>query len=163
MMAEDAEAVDLAHRPRCMLESRGRGRGGRGCGQCGDGAPSQQTQGGANTSHAHEAGTRTQAEVPATPRSQQGVSTPTLSSPSQVFLAGLNSLGFQDLMEQILLPSDGYMPEFDGTQFDVYLNEHVSSPSQFFSIYAGSFMGDVIACTCACSDCTRISHTYRAS
>ncbi|MED6219084.1 hypothetical protein PIB30_032551 [Stylosanthes scabra] len=39
------------------------------------------------------------------------------------FLAGLNSPGFQDLMDQILVPSDGYRPEFDGTEFDVDLNE----------------------------------------
>ncbi|MED6171579.1 hypothetical protein PIB30_041966 [Stylosanthes scabra] len=96
--------------PQCV----DRRRGGRGRREGKDAAPSQQTQSGAGSIHAHEAGTSTQAEVPSTPQSQQGVDTPTFSSPSQAFLAGHSSLGFQAMMEQILLPGDEYRPEFDG-------------------------------------------------
>ncbi|MED6199971.1 hypothetical protein PIB30_080839 [Stylosanthes scabra] len=52
--------------------------------------------------------------------------------PHRLLEMGLSSLGFQDLMDQILLPGDGYRPKFDDTQFDVDLNEPVSSPSQSF-------------------------------
>ncbi|MED6164534.1 hypothetical protein PIB30_091034 [Stylosanthes scabra] len=79
----------------------------------------------------------TQAEILATPRSQQGVGIPTFSSPSQaLFLVGLNSPGLQDLMDQIVVPNDGYRPEFDGSQLDVDLNEPDSGPSQSFMALA---------------------------
>ncbi|MED6184248.1 hypothetical protein PIB30_045642 [Stylosanthes scabra] len=54
----------------------GWGEGGRGRREGGDKAPSQQSQGGASTSHVNETGMSTHIEIPAAPRSQQGVSTP---------------------------------------------------------------------------------------
>ncbi|MED6108911.1 hypothetical protein PIB30_028646 [Stylosanthes scabra] len=47
---------------------------------------------------------------------------------------GLSSPGFQNLTDQILVPNDGYMLEFDDTQFDVDLKELDSGPSQFFMV-----------------------------
>ncbi|MED6216051.1 hypothetical protein PIB30_004082 [Stylosanthes scabra] len=92
MMADDAEAAAPARCPRRMLEGSRRGRSrsnGRGRGEGGDTAPSQKTQGGASTSHVHEADTSTQAVVPGTPQTRRGVSTPTFGSPSQAFPKGL--------------------------------------------------------------------------
>ncbi|MED6111260.1 hypothetical protein PIB30_050924 [Stylosanthes scabra] len=112
-MAEEAEAVTPTCRPRRMPEDCGRGRGGRGRGEGGDRAPSEQTQGDASTSHAHEAGTSKQTEA---------------------FLAGLDSPGFQDLMDQILLFGEGYKPEFYSTQFDGTQSEPVFGLSQSFMV-----------------------------
>ncbi|MED6119845.1 hypothetical protein PIB30_015590 [Stylosanthes scabra] len=86
-------------------------------------------EGGASTSHAREAVMSTQAGISATPLSQQGVGTLTFSFPLQAFLVELNSLEFEDLMDQILVPSSGYMLKFGGIQFDVDLNEPNPDPS----------------------------------
>ncbi|MED6225989.1 hypothetical protein PIB30_098956, partial [Stylosanthes scabra] len=91
-MAEDAEAVAPTDRIRRIPEGggcrrgerggrgrkggRGRGigigEGDRGCKEGGDRGPSQQPQGGASTSHEHEVGMSTQAEIPATPTESTG-------------------------------------------------------------------------------------------
>ncbi|MED6140867.1 hypothetical protein PIB30_097607 [Stylosanthes scabra] len=51
--------------------------------------------------------------------------------------------GFQQMMDQILLPGEGYRPDFDGTQFDGSqahsdLNEPVSTPLQSFMALGGT-------------------------
>ncbi|MED6137584.1 hypothetical protein PIB30_066264 [Stylosanthes scabra] len=93
---------------------RGHGEDGRGHRNGGDGPPTQQSQGGPSTSHAHDAGRSTQVEVPTTPQIEQTVATPTIASPSQAFLDRLSSPWFQQMMDQILLPGEGYRPDFDG-------------------------------------------------
>ncbi|MED6217313.1 hypothetical protein PIB30_016502 [Stylosanthes scabra] len=75
MMDDDADVVVPTGCVRWMPEggTRWRGmrgeRGGRGQGEGGDMAPSQQSQGCASTNNAYEAGTSMQVEIPATPRS----------------------------------------------------------------------------------------------
>ncbi|MED6213427.1 hypothetical protein PIB30_093235, partial [Stylosanthes scabra] len=61
-----------------------------------------------------------------------------LASPPHAWLHGLSSPGFQQMIDEILMPgNDGYRPDFDGTQGDgshvhLDLNEPVSGPSQAF-------------------------------
>ncbi|MED6194210.1 hypothetical protein PIB30_026327 [Stylosanthes scabra] len=99
----------------------------------GDTAPTQQTQGGASTSQAVEdAGTSSQAYLPSTPQTQ-GTAIPSRMSSllQQAFLDGLSSLGFQQMISDIMLEgSGGYRPDTqsDGSQVHLDLKEHVSSP-----------------------------------
>ncbi|MED6182643.1 hypothetical protein PIB30_030494 [Stylosanthes scabra] len=119
----------------------------------------------APTHHAHEAGTSTQAEVPATPSDSADCGHIDHCPSSRALLDGLSSPGLQQMIEQILLPGEDYMLDFDGIEFDgsqVHsdLNEPVSTPSQSFmelgntppSTHARSFMGDAILGACSCSD-----------
>ncbi|MED6108501.1 hypothetical protein PIB30_024530 [Stylosanthes scabra] len=124
MMDVDAPAVRPTQRIRRMPEDYGRrrrGRGDRGRAEGGDTAPTQQSEGGASTSHAHHAGRSTQA-----------------------WLDGLSSPGFQQMIDEILMPGDGgYRPEFDGTQLDdsqvhFDLNEPVFGPAQAFMALGGT-------------------------
>ncbi|MED6170694.1 hypothetical protein PIB30_033460 [Stylosanthes scabra] len=73
----------------------------------------------------------------------QGTAIPSsLSSPSQLaFLDGLSSLGFQQMISDILLEGDGgYRPDtqFDGSQVYLDLNELVSGPSHVFMALGGT-------------------------
>ncbi|MED6147421.1 hypothetical protein PIB30_043891 [Stylosanthes scabra] len=69
-------------------------------------APTQQSQGGASTSRAHHAGSSSRADLLSTPQNQ-GIEIPSTSaSPSQAWPHGLSSPGFQQLMQEILLPGD---------------------------------------------------------
>ncbi|MED6131302.1 hypothetical protein PIB30_008636 [Stylosanthes scabra] len=86
------------------------GRAGRGRGEGGNAAPTQQTQGGARTSQAVE---------------------------EQAFLDGLSSPGFQHFISDMLQEGDsGYRPDtqFDGSQAHLDLNEPVSGPSNVFMV-----------------------------
>ncbi|MED6197365.1 hypothetical protein PIB30_055831 [Stylosanthes scabra] len=128
MIAEDAPTEQTTQEIRRMTESYARrrgagrprrgGRAGRGREEVGDTTPTQQTQGGASISQAVEdAGTSSQAYLPSTPQTQ-GTAIPTsMSSPSQqAFLNGLSSVGFQEMISDILQEGDGgYRPD---TQFD---------------------------------------------
>ncbi|MED6107513.1 hypothetical protein PIB30_014809 [Stylosanthes scabra] len=67
------------------------------------GEAAERVETGGNSSHAHEAGPSTRAKP-----------------------------GFPSMNDDILQPGDGYRPEFDGTQFNVVLNEPLSAPSQGF-------------------------------
>ncbi|MED6222316.1 hypothetical protein PIB30_063173 [Stylosanthes scabra] len=87
------------------------GRAGRGRGEEGDAAPTQQTQGGASTSQA------------------------------QAFLDGLSSPGFQHFISDMLQEGGGgYRPDtqFDGSQVHLDLNEPVSGPSHVFMALGGT-------------------------
>ncbi|MED6146856.1 hypothetical protein PIB30_038506 [Stylosanthes scabra] len=112
MMGEDAPAERPTQKIRRMPKSYGRRRGGRGA--------------------VEAAETSRQADLPSTPQTQRTEIPSTLGSPSQTWLDGLSSLGFQQMLSDILIPVDGgYRPEFDGTQFDgsqvhIDLNEPVS-------------------------------------
>ncbi|MED6109573.1 hypothetical protein PIB30_034980 [Stylosanthes scabra] len=128
IMAEDAPAAPPMQKIRRMPVSyacrRGAGRprrGGRGRGEGGDAALTQQTQGGASTSQAvEEAGTSSQAYLQSTPQTQGTTIPSTMSSPSQqAFLAGLCSPTSQHFISGVLHHGDGgYRPDtqFDGSQ-----------------------------------------------
>ncbi|MED6164712.1 hypothetical protein PIB30_092795, partial [Stylosanthes scabra] len=102
-------------------------------------------QHGASTSGAHQAGPSQAGPsqdswISTTPQHQFDSSTPVLGSPSQDFLVGLNSPGFQRHLQQIFTGDTVYRPEFDGSsrmsQMD--LNEPASAPSQIFMAHAGT-------------------------
>ncbi|MED6132574.1 hypothetical protein PIB30_020220 [Stylosanthes scabra] len=121
---------------------RGR-KAGRGRGEGGDTAPTQQTQGGASTSRAIEdARTSSQAYLPCTPQTQGTAIPLSMSSPSQqAFLDGLSSPGFEQLINDITLEQGGgYRPDtqFDGSQVHMDLNEPVSGLSHVFMALGGT-------------------------
>ncbi|MED6216067.1 hypothetical protein PIB30_004097 [Stylosanthes scabra] len=124
MMAEDVPAAPPTQKNRCMPVSyacrRGAGRprrggiAGKGCGEGGDAAPTQQTQGGASTSQAvEEAGTSSHAYLSPTPQTQGTTIPSTMSSPSQqAFLDGLHSPRFEHLISDIMREGgSGYKPD----------------------------------------------------
>ncbi|MED6196432.1 hypothetical protein PIB30_047515 [Stylosanthes scabra] len=141
-MAEDAPATPPTQKIRCMPESYARRRGagrprrggrvGRGRGEGGDAAPTQQTQGGASTSQAvEEAGTSSQAYLPSTP-SDPGDHDPIdyeLPDAAGHFISGVLHVG-----------DGGYRSDtqFDGSQVHLDLNEPLSGPSHLFMALGGT-------------------------
>ncbi|MED6173152.1 hypothetical protein PIB30_056600 [Stylosanthes scabra] len=115
----------------------GRGGGRRG-GRGGGRVPSSQPHGGASSSH--QAGPSQQSEVPATPQHHFDSSTPVFGSPSQDFMVGLNSPGFQRTLQQLMVDDTRYRPRFDGSRVQVHmdLNEPASAPCHLFTVYAGT-------------------------
>ncbi|MED6122477.1 hypothetical protein PIB30_040207 [Stylosanthes scabra] len=150
MMGEEDE-VAAPRRVRRMPEGGGR-RGSRGGGRSRGRASAAQGQGqhGASTSGAHQpgpshagpsqAGPSQDSWISTTPQHHFESSTPVLGSPSQDFLVGLNSPGFQRHLQQIFTGDTVYRPEFDESsrmsQMD--LNEPASAPSQIFMAHAGT-------------------------
>ncbi|MED6200794.1 hypothetical protein PIB30_088718 [Stylosanthes scabra] len=145
MMAEDAPAAPPTQKNRRMPVSyacrrgagkpRRGGRAGRGHGEGGDATPTQQTKGGARISQpVQEVGTSSLAYLSPTPQ--------TMSSPSQqVFLDGLHSPGFQQLIDDNMLEgSSGYRldTQFDGSPVHLDLNEPMSGPSHPFMSLGGT-------------------------
>ncbi|MED6165638.1 hypothetical protein PIB30_101554 [Stylosanthes scabra] len=61
-------------------------------------------------------------------------------SPSADFMIGLNSPGFQQTLQQLMVEDTSYRPGFDGSQVQVQmdLNEPASAPSHLFTAYAGT-------------------------
>ncbi|MED6151200.1 hypothetical protein PIB30_080189 [Stylosanthes scabra] len=112
--------------------------GGRRSGRGGGGVTSSQPHGGASSSH--QAGPSQQSEVPATPQHHFDSSTLVFGSPSQDFMVGLNSPGFQRTLQQFMVDDTTYRPGFDGSQVQVHmdLNEPASAPSHLFTAYAGT-------------------------
>ncbi|MED6203194.1 hypothetical protein PIB30_113153, partial [Stylosanthes scabra] len=104
--------------------------------------PSQAGPSRAGPSHAgpSQAGPSQDSWISTTPQHQFDSSTPVLGSPSQDFLVGLNSPGFQRHLQHIFTGDMVYRPEFDGSsrmsQMD--LNEPASAPSQIFKAHAGT-------------------------
>ncbi|MED6193565.1 hypothetical protein PIB30_020709 [Stylosanthes scabra] len=132
MMGEDAPAAPPTG-----------GRTGRGHGEGGDVASTQQTQGGASTSQAvEEAGTSSQAYLSPTPQTQGTTIPSTMGSPSQqAFLDGLHSPGFEQLISDIMREGgSGYRPDtqFDGSPVHLDLNEPMSGPSHLFMALGGT-------------------------
>ncbi|MED6209315.1 hypothetical protein PIB30_053487 [Stylosanthes scabra] len=127
IMDEDAPAAPSTQRnsrmhvsyacQRGVSRPRRGSRAGRGCGEGGDVAPAQQTQGGAT--------------IPST-----------MSSPSQqAFLDGLSNPGFQQMISDIMLEGgNGYRPgtQFDGSSVHLDLNEPVFGPSHLFMALGGT-------------------------
>ncbi|MED6111365.1 hypothetical protein PIB30_051713 [Stylosanthes scabra] len=135
-----------------MAEGGGRrrgGRGGRGRREGGDTTPTQQSEGGASTSHAHHAGTSTQADLPSTPQTQGTEIPSTIASPSQAWLDGLCSAMFQQMIDHILMLGDSGL--------------HGAWWHSYISTRAESILGDAIHGACICADSTRVSCTGRAS
>ncbi|MED6193949.1 hypothetical protein PIB30_023965 [Stylosanthes scabra] len=137
------------HLPESYARRRGAGRprrggrAGRGRGEGGDTAPTQQTQGGASTSQAvEEAETSSHAYLPSTPQTQGTTIPSTISSPlQQEFLDGLSSPTFQHFISGVLHEGDGsYRPDtqFDGSQVHLDLNEPLSGPSHLFMALGGT-------------------------
>ncbi|MED6135900.1 hypothetical protein PIB30_050993 [Stylosanthes scabra] len=112
--------------------------GGRRGGRGGGGGTSSQPHGGASSSH--QAGPSQQSEVPATPQHHFDSSIPVFGSPSVDFMIGLNSPGFQQTLQQLMVDDTSYRPGFDGRQVQVQmdLNEPASAPSHLFTAYAGT-------------------------
>ncbi|MED6120668.1 hypothetical protein PIB30_022950 [Stylosanthes scabra] len=152
-LAEDVPAAPPTQRNRCMPVSYGcrrgagkprkGGRAGRGRGEGGDAAPTQQTQGSVTTSQAvEEAGTSSQAYLGPTPQTQGTTIPSTMSSPSQqTFLDGLHSPGFEQLINNIMHEgSSGYRPntQFDGSPVHLDLNEPMSGSSHLFMALDGT-------------------------
>ncbi|MED6178967.1 hypothetical protein PIB30_112534, partial [Stylosanthes scabra] len=138
MLGEEAAAP---RRVRRMPEDGGR-RGGRGGGRRGGrggrGGTSSQPHGGASSSH--QAGPSQQSEVPATPQHHFDSSIPVFGSPSGDFMIGLNSPGFQQTLQQLMVDDTSYRPAFDGRQAKARmdLNEPAYAPSHLFTAYAGT-------------------------
>ncbi|MED6198659.1 hypothetical protein PIB30_068577 [Stylosanthes scabra] len=67
-------------------------------------------------------------------------STLVFGSPSQDFMVGINSPGFQRTLQQLMVDDTTYRPGFDGSQVQVHmdLNEPTSAPSHLFTAYAGT-------------------------
>ncbi|MED6222205.1 hypothetical protein PIB30_062131 [Stylosanthes scabra] len=93
-----------------------------------------------SASSSHQAGPSQPSEVPATPQHHFDSSTPVFGSPSQDFMVGLNSPGFQRTLQQLMVDDTTYRPGFDGSQVQVHmdLNEPASAPSHLFTAYAGT-------------------------
>ncbi|MED6190965.1 hypothetical protein PIB30_111202, partial [Stylosanthes scabra] len=138
MLGKEAAAP---RRVRRMPEDGGR-RGGRGGGRRGGrgggGGTSSQPHGGASSSH--QAGPSQQSEVPATPQHHFDSSIPVFSSPSADFMIGLNSPGFQQTLQQLMVDDTSYRTAFDGRQAQARmdLSEPASAPSHLFTAYAGT-------------------------
>ncbi|MED6188011.1 hypothetical protein PIB30_081876 [Stylosanthes scabra] len=130
------------------------GRAGRGRGEGGDAAPTQQTQGGASTSRAvEEAGTSSQAYLSPTPQTQGTTIPSTMSSPSsQAFLDALHSPGFEQLMSGMMRESgSAYRPDtqFDGSWWD----------SSIRITHVGCLLGHTVYGACASADSSSVTCT----
>ncbi|MED6203030.1 hypothetical protein PIB30_111525, partial [Stylosanthes scabra] len=139
-MGEEDE-VAAPRRVRRMPEGGGR-RGSRGGGQSRGRASAAQGQGqhGASTSGAHQpgpsqagpsqAGPSQDSWISTTPQHHFDSSTPVLGSPSQDFLVGLNSPGFQRHLQQIFTSDTVYRPEFDGNPYALVSDPAPAGPPQ---------------------------------
>ncbi|MED6119992.1 hypothetical protein PIB30_016792 [Stylosanthes scabra] len=101
------------------------------------------TQGGASTSRAvEEARTSSQAYLSDLPQTQGTTIPSTMSSPSsQAFQDALHSLGFEQLISNMMREGDSaYRPntQFNGSPVHLDLNEPMSGPSHIFMALGGS-------------------------
>ncbi|MED6224751.1 hypothetical protein PIB30_087163 [Stylosanthes scabra] len=131
MLGDEAAAP---RRVRRMPEDGGR-RGGRG-----EDGGADRGEAGALHLSPMVAGPSQQSEVPATPQHHFDSSIPVFGSPSADFMIGLNSPGFQQTLQQLMVDDTSYRPGFDGRQVQVQmdLNEPASAPSHLFTAYAGT-------------------------
>ncbi|MED6114396.1 hypothetical protein PIB30_079830 [Stylosanthes scabra] len=147
----DEDEVVAPRRVRRMPEGGGR-RGSRGGGRSRGWASAAQGQGqhGASTSEAHQpgpsqagpshagpsqagpsqAGPSQDSWISTTPQHHFDSSTPVLGSPSQDFLVGLNSPGFQRHLQQIFTGDMVYRPEFDGNPYALVSDPAPVGPPQ---------------------------------